>query len=189
MVVFNSYQNFQSVPKKMNETINSVILSVRDADQKLIDGKIKEAKDAYLWAADALANLAIEKNLTAYDRNCINYSSGVLYFNAGEYEKTISIMTGLVNQNLLLEEHFVNLSEIVTVSKNRISHYPSRVVQEMHALALQAEEEKHPELWTKILNILRDNPYALPPDKSTELRIRCLKKLNRDKEAELFDDK
>ncbi len=165
---------------KLQEAIDEAILLSREADVYMVRGEPDRAKPLYLKAAQLLGDKSTESGLTVYQRAELTFSSAVLYFKAGDYYTTYSVM-GSVNCTLIKAD-----STMFYEAKERASSgYTGNILSEV--TNTEAKMRKGDKTACKhMLLLLRDNPHIIKPSRMAKLRYDALIALDMTEEAELF---
>jgi hypothetical protein len=172
----------------MREQVNEAVLLIRDADEKFLNYDYEGAKKLYVQAADLFVSAAA-KSEGPYEKNAANYSAAVLYFDGEQYQKSANMIGGL-NQHFL-KEYTNEISELYQKARDRQSHYPGSIIQEVQKyeskIMNKESSDKNVKLnCERLLDLLKSHRYIYPPLKVAKLRYEILNKLQRTEEAEMM---
>jgi hypothetical protein len=158
------------------DQVGEAVVIIITAENYFTCGQLDKAKSIFIKAAELLIEQSVKHN-SSYERNCLRYTAGVQYYNAGEYVTAHQTLAA-VNASLLPGE--IHLNEILTTLRNKCSNGYMSMAKSDLAVAIKNKN------WEMILTSLKENPYLLPQIDAMELRVVAYTQLGMKEYSDLF---
>lgn len=166
-------------------TIAEAVRLVESADLEMINSNIDAAKELYLKAGELLSNHAAPMKSGILKAKTM-YSAALALYKGGDYTRSYALL-GNTQANLLHGGEFPELYQACK-EKNSQAHMDANQMEMEKSIGRMASGDAGLMKMgaSKMLDILRDSPYILPPMNLLKKRIEALECLGRNDEAEMF---